>query len=95
MTDTYDIGDQVTLQATFRNLAGALTNPTATTLKYKDPAGNVTTVNDGDLTTASTGIKTYAVVVDEAGQWWYRFSGSGAVVAAEEGSFTVRPQQVI
>ena len=94
MTDTYDVGDQVTLQATFRNTAGVLTNPTTTTLKYKDPSGNVTTVNDGDITSVSTGVKSYNVIIDEAGQWWYRFSGAGAVVAAEEQSFNVRPQQV-
>lgn len=95
MGDTYDIGDQVTVQATFRNTAGTKTNPTDTTLKYKDPSGNVTTVNNASLSTPSTGVKTYDIAVDEAGQWWYRFAGTGAVVAAEEGTFDVRPQQVV
>lgn len=93
--DTYDIGDQVRVQASFRDLDGDLTNPTSTTLKYKDPSGNVTTVNNGDISNDGTGVKYYDITVDEAGQWWYRFSGTGAVVAAEEAFFTVRPQQVV
>lgn len=94
MNDVYDIGDEVTMQATFRNEDGDLTTPTATTLRYMDPSGNVTVVNNAALTSGGTGIKKYAITVDEEGDWFFRFTGTGAVTAAEEGRFKVRPQQV-
>lgn len=90
----YDIGDKVLLRVTFRDTDGDLTTPTTTTLRIMDPSGNVTVVNNASISTGGTGIKEYEHTVDEAGEWWYRFNGSGNIVAAEEATFRVRAQQV-
>ena len=95
MTTKWDIGDAVILQAIFKTSDGTLTNPTTTTLYIRDPSGNVTTVANGSLSTPSTGTKTYTLTLDEAGTWWYRFTGTGAVVASEEGSLIVRGRNVV
>ena len=42
MTDNlYQLGDLVPLEATFKNAAGTLTNPTAVTLTVRAPDGNI------------------------------------------------------
>lgn len=97
MHDVYDLGNAVTVQATFRKrIAGVLTltTPTTTTLKYRDPSGNIATVNNADLTTVSTGVKSYDIPTDEAGDWWYEFTGSGNMAAVKEGWFRVKPSLV-
>lgn len=97
MLDEYDLGAAVTVQATFRKrIAGVLTltSPTTTTLKYKDPSGTVTTITNANLTTVSTGVKSYDIVTDEAGDWWYEFTGAGNMDAVKEGMFRVKPSLV-
>ena len=94
MSHEHDIGDSVRLQAVFRDHDGTLTTPTTTTLKIKDPSGNVETVANGSLSTGTTGVKYYDYTVDEAGQWWFRFEASGNIVAVEEKEFQVKARQV-
>lgn len=97
MLDEYDLGAAVTVQATFRKrVTGVLTltTPTTTTLRFKDPSGNTTTVANAALTTVSTGVKSYDIVTDEAGDWWYEFTGAGNMDAVKEGMFRVKPSLV-
>jgi hypothetical protein len=85
----YTIGTRVRLTATFRDLDDVLTAGTVV-CKVKDPSGNITTVSNS---TASTGIYTADVDVDEQGTWVYRFSATGAIVAAGEHSFIAQPSE--
>ena len=42
---------------------------------------------DTELTNPSTGVYRVDRLVTKSGKHWYRFQGTGAVAAAEEGSF--------
>src|SRR3954469_17416489 len=84
--NTYQIGDAVPLEATFRNTAGTLTNPTAVTLTVRAPDGTVTTPSP---TNPSTGVFHYDLSVTQPGLWWYTFKGTGAIQAADRNSFYV------
>lgn len=87
---TYDIGDLVTLTATLTNTAGTLSDPTSVTLTVRKPDGSSSTVSN---TRSSTGVYTADVTIDQAGEWNYRWEGTGALVVAEEGQFYVRPRR--
>lgn len=90
---TFDIGTLVQLTGTFKNAAGALTDPTAVTCTVQDPAGAVTTPA---ANRASAGVWTANVDLTSAvaGTWWFRFAGTGAVQATEEGWFYVEASNV-
>lgn len=88
---TYDVGDTRTLTGTFRNAAGALTDPTAVVLTVRKPDGTETVTS---TTHASTGVYTAAVSFDQSGVWRYRFEGTGTVAEAGEQMLTVRRQRV-
>jgi hypothetical protein len=87
----YDIGDDVVLRATFKDLDGVLTSPFAVACRVMDPAGTVTTVTASE---ASAGVweATFAPTVH--GGHWYRFEGTGTVRAAGEQAFIVSAQRV-
>lgn len=87
MATSYDRGDLVRLRAEFKNDVGTLTNPTAVVLRLRDPAGVVSTPA---ATASSTGVYTYDLSLTQEGTWIYRFEGTGAVQAAEEGEVYVR-----
>ena len=82
----YDIGDGIRLTANF-TLNDVATNPTTVVVKLTDPSGNSGTSSP---TNTGTGAYYEDVIVDEAGKWYYRWTGTGAVVAASEGHFFVR-----
>lgn len=85
-----DVGDKVRMSVEFRDLDGALADPDTVTAKSKDPSGNVTTIS---ATKDGTGIYHADIPVDEAGDWYARMAGTGAVEAAFEGKFVARPTQ--
>ena len=87
MANTYDIGDQVRLSVAFTNSAGVATDPTTVTITIRKP--DQTTSTPTALTSA-TGTWYTDVTLDQTGNWYYRFAGTGALVAAEEGEFYVR-----
>lgn len=65
-TNTYDVGDVAVVTGTFRTTStNALVNPSAVTVKVTDPSANTTT---GSGTNASTGIYTFDIDLDEAGE---------------------------
>lgn len=84
----YNIGDLVEVTATFRNSEGVLANPNSVTLTYLKP-GSSTAIAADAPTSDTTGVWVGSIPVDTHGKWLYRFAGTGAVTAAEEGSFTV------
>ncbi len=79
----------VRLEVTFKNVAGEVTEPTATELQYKEPSGTIKTIKSGSLTKISAGIWRYDLLVTESGQYWWAWIGTGTVEACEEGSFMV------
>ena len=86
MAAVYDTGDVVRITNTFTNFAGAGTNPSTVVLTIRTPAGvdsTPATVSDG------SGVYRYDLTLNEEGDWYYRWQGTGAIVAAVEGVITV------
>lgn len=88
---TYDIGDEVRMTATFTDLDGNNADPTTVTCTVEDPDGTTSTPT---VQNPNVGVYYADISPDQAGKWWFRFDGTGALVAAEEGSFAVRKRQV-
>ena len=84
----YEVGDLVTLQATFTSIDGVVTDPTTVTLSVQDPGGTITayTYAGGDVTRFAAGIYRYALSITTSGQWVYRWVGTGSVQAASSDS---------
>lgn len=92
--ETYDMGDVIRLEATY-TVAGTLTNPTTLVVKVEDPLGVGTDVS-AQVTTPSVGVKRLDFDLSTAisGEWWARFTSTGAAAATEEHRFYVRERQV-
>jgi hypothetical protein len=78
--DQFDIGEVATLRVETLNSSGDLAAPVSLDLTITDPSGNASAVAIGGLTLVSTGVYTYALTLDEAGVWSYRFVGAGNAV---------------
>src|SRR4051794_16837227 len=96
MPNTYDIGDLVRSSATFAASGGTLTDPGQVWFLMIRPSGGLATQKYG-LPPASivrTGAGGYYIALDVAsyaGDWHYRWEGTGnSVKVAEETTFTVR-----
>jgi hypothetical protein len=89
--NAYDKGDLVRVTATFTNSAGAATDPTAVTCRVKSPTATTVYVygTDAALVKDATGVFHLDVSAATAGQWYYRWEGTGAVEQADEGAFVV------
>lgn len=89
------VGSLVRLQVTFTNAAAAAADPTAISLKVQKPDGTETTYTYAlaELMKSGTGIYYRDVTIDAAGAWYYKFAGTGAIVAAAEDSFAVEDSQ--
>lgn len=88
--NAYDVGDQVRVTATFKDLDGDAVDPTTVTVKYQKPGGSVVTVASESVTNSATGVYFTDLTIDNSpGVWRYRFEGTGALVAAEGGTFYV------
>ena len=93
MTTTYDYGDQVRVTCTFTNLAGSAADPTGITFKWRTPAGTTSSYvygTDAELVKSATGIYYVDLTLNVEGTWYYRFEGTGALVAADEGHLLVK-----
>lgn len=84
--NSYFIGQAVELRVEFRDADDALADPTTVTAKVRDPAGTVTALSHSH---DDTGLYSASVTVDAPGVWWYRFAGTGDVIAAAEAEFEV------
>lgn len=82
----YDQGAMINLSGTFTNSTGGAANPTSVLLRVKPPTG-ATVVVTPTLTGTSTYYYNYTATL--AGVYYYRFEGSGNVVAVADGQFTV------
>lgn len=97
IVNAYEVGQVVTLTGTFTNAAGVAADPTAITLYIKVPTGAITTLTyaGSDLTKIGTGVYTYNFAIAMSGRHWYRYVGTGAVVAASESSLDVKVLQTV
>lgn len=84
--NNYTLGQSPKLQATFRDDAGTLTDPTTVVFKVRTPGGVETTYTSADgVANDSPGVWSYQLApLDEAGTWAYRVVGTGALDAAGE-----------
>jgi hypothetical protein len=89
MANIYDVGDKIRLSCAFTS-GSTPTDPTAVTVKVKEPDGTITT---GTVVKDDTGDYHYDWTIDQAGRHWYRFEGTGTVVAAAEADFWARESE--
>ncbi len=85
---TYDIGDKVTVSATFENASGVLTDPSTVVFILRSPSRTETTYTYGsssEVTKTSTGVFAFAVpTFTEAGNWVVRAKGTAGLITAGE-----------
>lgn len=81
----YDVGDLVRVSVDFKNLAGALADPSAITFKVRKPDQTVVIYvygTDGELVKDAAGQYHVDVLLDQSGVYSPRFIGTGAVSAS-------------
>lgn len=87
-SDWFDIGDVVTLPATFRRKATrALIDPDTVVCTVQAPDGTQTAPS---VVHDSTGVYHAVITPDQAGIWRVRWVGTGDAAAAEPWHFLVR-----
>lgn len=88
----YDLGDEVTLIATFKDSTGALANPDPVLFSYREPDGTLVTktqwtqaVPGPDIANVSPGVfRTKVLITKSGGYYAWRWQGKGAVPASTE-----------
>jgi len=92
LNNVYALNSVVRITATFA-VSGSATDPTAITMKVKNPAGTVATYTYAlsEITKSATGIYYKDVSVTSSGTWYYSMTGTGTCAAAAEGKVFVRP----
>lgn len=90
-TNSYDVGNAVQCSAIFTSQAGVATDPTTVTLRVLPPSGptQVFTLALGQVIKSSTGNFYYNFPTTIPGPHYYRYEGTGALIAAGDGSFIV------
>jgi hypothetical protein len=88
----YDVGDAPTLEGDFA-INGVPFDPASVVCRIRKPGAS----SSFTVATTHPGVGRFAatVVVDKAGDWYYRFEGSGGLEAAGERRFHVRPSNVL
>lgn len=89
MANIYDVGDKIRLSVTFTS-GSTPTDPTTVAVKIKEPDGTITSATP---TKDDAGDYHYDWSIVQSGRHWYRFEGTGAVVAAAEADFMVRESE--
>ena len=90
-------GNQVRVQATFKNSSGQATDPTTVTVAQKQPKAQASYVygaQGSPVQKASTGVYYIDQFLSAPGRWRFYWHGIGALVAANEIEFEVRPSNV-
>lgn len=98
MTQAYDKGDAVRLAVQFKTIDEVNTDPTVITLTVKKPGLGTLTFTSASSPSMiiRTGAGAYYLdlALDVAGVWRFKWFGSGALTAAEEGQIFVRASSV-
>lgn len=90
----YHKGQKIRLTGTF-TLAGVDMDPTAVTLKVKDPAGTTSTYTYAlaQVAKSATGIYYKDISIDASGSWHYSWIGTGSVEAVDETFLLCEPSE--
>ena len=98
MSNSYDIGDLITVKAVFRDRNSELADPTTVTLKIKKSDGVISTYVYPSVPVEKDSTGIYHADIDTTagpgGVWVYRWTGVGVAQAAEEREFVVRTSLV-
>lgn len=82
----YIIGTQIQLNSTFQDAFGNLVDPSTVTATILTPDGVETDIS-GSVIRQSQGVYAADFTPVQRGLHQFRFAGSGAVIAANEGNF--------
>jgi len=96
MTNSYDVGDVVRCSVEFKDANDLPADPTTVTINVCAAGQALTSyVYTVDPEVIKDGVGQYHIDISAtiAGDWYYRWIGTGALVAAEEGRFHVRVAQ--
>ena len=86
----WDRGDAPRLSNTFL-IGTTATDPTTVTLEVTDPSGVLSSYTyPATVVKDATGVYHKDVPVNQAGEWHYRFIGTGTVEAVAQRRFAVR-----
>ena len=89
-------GQQIILEATYRDSAGSVVDPGTVRVHHRPPGGSITTYvynTDAEVTKVSTGIYRYSILTNDAsleGTHVYRWDDNGEVAIAD-GNIFVEP----
>jgi hypothetical protein len=86
MTESYLIGNVIRLSATFTDVDGVATSPSTVTLSVKKRGE---AASDFTPTSPSTGSFYYDFTPATEGVYYYTFNGTGSLVAATQGQFSI------
>jgi len=91
MAVEFDINDAPHFRCNFQ-VSSVDTDPTTVSLLVRKPDGTTTTYTyaGGTITKDSTGDFSKQITLDARGIWYYAWTGTGACIAAAEGTVTVR-----
>lgn len=92
--NSYGVGNLIRLSVTFTELVGQTPiDPTDVTLYIQNPDGTVDefTYLDSQIVRDGVGLYHYDLPNPESGYYYYRFEGSGTIVAASNGQFNSIP----
>ena len=88
---SYFLGETITLRTTFQ-MSGTYVKPNIVTL-YLEPPSRVEYVHNytptGTVVMDATGMFSKVQFLNEWGQWWYRWFGTGTYFGTDEGYFMV------
>jgi hypothetical protein len=90
----YDLGDVAVLNVTF-SVAGVPTDPTTVSLTVAKPDGSLTVYSSGQVSHDGPGVFHVDVTADQAGDWVWRWVGTGAAADVETGYFSVLPDPTV
>lgn len=97
---TVDVGDTVRFSVEFRDASDQLADPSAVTFRWKLPDASGGTeasyvyVTDAELVKSATGQYYVDLAIsDDPGTWKWRWVGTGALGAADEGFVIVQPSE--
>lgn len=95
--NNYLIGEAAHVSVALTNIAGVAVDPGVLRLKFKSPAGVVTTwlVTAGQVVKDAVGSYHAEIPLSEAGSWRYRWEADAPNQGAAEGVLNVRKSVVI
>lgn len=94
MTNTYDIGDSVTLVSSIAATSGGMIDPTSLFLTLKWPDNTCGSWDLSNFTKVSTGHYQFTVgCLNQSGIYWQRWSSTGSGQAAAVKNFIVRDNE--